>query len=124
MVGIITYPYVHIFASLENGSFNQQRFKFYRPEFSIFCFHIFLSFIAQIKMINLVIQEHIKRDFIARLVFTEIDIARIINRTDYILNAWRYFKNAIGRNGSTRLMIKSNVVIYFGTSFIDISDKF
>src|SRR5690606_16656663 len=91
--------------------------------FSVFGFNLFLSHITDIHIVNLVIEEHSKRNFIPYFVFGKINVPCIINSTDHILNTWRNFIYTVFGNGGMRNFIKSYVFIFFIPPLIHISDK-
>ena len=75
-------------------------------------------------MINLIVEEHIKRDLIIYLVFAEINITCIINHAYYILHAICNFEDPIGTCCSICRLVKSYIVVYLMPPLIYISDKF
>src|SRR4051812_41430225 len=124
MIGVIAYPGIHFFAAFKNSSFDKQRFKFYRIEFSIAGFYFFFPHITDIQVIHFVIQEHIKRDLIVHFVFIKVDIAGIIHRTYYVLYTVGYFKNTLGAYCCTGGLVKGYIIIYLVSTFINIAYKF
>src|SRR5690242_16486286 len=113
MITVVAYPHIHFFSSFKNASFNKQRFKLDSPEFAIFGFNGFLSFISQIQMINFIIKEHIERNLFPHFVLIKIDIPGIINRADYILYARSDFKKPVSAYGRSGFMIKGYIIINF-----------
>ena len=124
MVGVVAYPGCHFFAAFKYGALYQQRLEFDCVELAIPCFYFLFAKVTQVQVVNLVIQKHVKRDFVVHFVFIEINIPGVIHSAYHILDTRRGFKNAVGSYGSIGIVVKSYIIINFVAAFVYIAYKF
>jgi hypothetical protein len=100
VVGVIGYPNRHLLAALKHRPLDQQRSKLDRAEFGVFRPNRLLSQVTDVEMVHLPVEEHIERDLVPRLMLAEVDIARVENGAQHILDTVRHFVNTgIGDRG-------------------------
>src|SRR5689334_16406309 len=112
MIRIIGYPNSHFFTTFEDGSFDQERFKFYRAELSILGFDRFFSHVPDVHSKHLVVEEHTEWNFIIHLEPVEIDVPCVIDSAEYILYTIRHFRNTISTYRRIGYLVEGYVFIF------------
>lgn len=124
MVGVVGDPDGHLFTALEHSPFDEQRFEFDAAEFGIIGPDGLLTQITDIDRIDLPVEEHIERYFIAGFIFIEIDIPGIERGAQDVLDAIGYPVNAgVGDCGAGGLD-EGDIFVGLVTALIDVPDEF
>jgi hypothetical protein len=123
MVGVIGDPDGHFFSAFEHRALYEQGFEFDRPEFAIVGPDRFFSEITDIEGIDLPVEEHVERDSIAGFVAAEIDITRIKNSAEDILDTVRHFVYAGAGDRRVGFLDKSDIFFCLIAALVDVADE-
>ena len=86
MVPVVGDPNEHLLASGKDGAADKQGTEFNGMVPPITGLDYLLSEIPDEQWVHLLVDEHVERDLIPRLIFIEINVTGIIYRTEYVLH--------------------------------------